>query len=96
MQWRDYLISEIQGTLRDIYRFYQTDSKAYYDSEHQKLVRRIDSMFNTYLRENVVKGNINLWCNYIKKFLIPPGKLFFVIVNQIIKIYIFLKLYFYN
>ena len=23
MQWREYLISEIQDTLRDIYRFYQ-------------------------------------------------------------------------
>lgn len=27
IQWREYLISEIQDTLRDIYRFYQVKEK---------------------------------------------------------------------
>lgn len=55
MQWREYLISEIQDSLRDTYRFYQTDLKVYKESELKKLLKRIDFMFNTYLRENVFK-----------------------------------------
>ena len=71
MQWREYLISEIQDTLRDIYRFYQTESKLYYDSELQRLLKRIDAMFNTYLRINIVKGNIDHWCDFLQRFTGP-------------------------
>lgn len=28
-------------------------------------------MFNTYIRNNVVKNNIDDWCDFIKKFTIP-------------------------
>ncbi|KAL4494234.1 hypothetical protein ABPG73_018753, partial [Tetrahymena malaccensis] len=71
MQWREYIISEIQDTLRDIYRFYQTESKLYFGSDLQRLLKRIDLMFNTFMRENVVKGNINDYCKFIQKFTIP-------------------------
>lgn len=57
MQWREYLVSEIQDQLRETYRFYQTDSQIYQDSELKKLLKRVDFMFNTYVRENVFKVN---------------------------------------
>lgn len=62
MQWREYIISEIQDTLRDIYRFYQTESKLYFGSELQRLLKRIDLMFNTYMRDNLVTKNIDNYC----------------------------------
>ena len=30
-------------------------------------------MFNTYLRQNVVKGNVELWCESLKKFTFPTS-----------------------
>jgi hypothetical protein len=55
MQWREYLVSEIQDSLRETFRFYQTDQAKYKNSELQKLLKRIDFMFNTFVRENVFK-----------------------------------------
>lgn len=58
MQWREYLVSEIQDSLRETYHFYQTDSRIYKTSELKKLLKRIDYMFNTFVRENVFKVSL--------------------------------------
>jgi len=34
-------------------------------------LKRIDAMFNTYLRQNIVKGNIDHWCDFLKRFTLP-------------------------
>ena len=49
------MVSEIQDSLREIYRFYQTDTSKYENCELMKLLKRVDFMFNTFVRENVFK-----------------------------------------
>lgn len=71
MQWREYIISEIQDTLRDIHRFYMTESKDYFDKELQHLLKRIDFMFNTYMRENIVQGTLEDYCSFLQHFTVP-------------------------
>lgn len=61
MQWREYIVSEVQDTLRDIYRFYQTEAKLYVGTDLQKLIKRIDLMFNSFIRDNIVKKNITAY-----------------------------------
>ena len=51
MQWREYLVSEIQDTLRDTFKFYQTDQAKYHDSELKKLLTRIDYMISDFVRD---------------------------------------------
>ena len=67
IQWRDYVISDIQDTLRDLYRFYQTDSKVYLDSELKRLLMRIDMQFNAQIRE-ITWNTIQNWVNFIRGF----------------------------
>ena len=31
-QWREYIVSEVMDILRDVYRFYITEPKAYIDT----------------------------------------------------------------
>jgi hypothetical protein len=55
MQWREYLISEIQDKLKTSFKFYQTDNDIYGTSELKKLVKRFDIMFNMKIREIILK-----------------------------------------
>lgn len=55
MQWREYLVSEIQDSLRDTYKIYQTDQKVYQESELKKLLTRLDFMISTYCRNQIFK-----------------------------------------
>jgi hypothetical protein len=57
MQWREYLISEIQDKLKSTYKFYQTDNDVYGSSDLKKLVKRFDIMFNMFIREIILKVN---------------------------------------
>ncbi len=72
MQWREYLVSEIQDSLRETYKFYQTDQKVYLDSELKKLLKRIDFMISSYCRNTLFKANINNWCEFVKHFINSP------------------------
>jgi dynein heavy chain len=74
MQWREDIKNDIQDTLHDKYRFYQTETKQYTDSSLQRLLRRFDFMFNVYLRTNVVKLQIAKWCIFLKNFTVPEEK----------------------
>jgi dynein heavy chain len=71
VQWRSYIVSEIQDKLRDIYRFYQTETTLYQESELQRLLKRIDLMFNTYLRDNVLRQGVESWCAFVRRFTVP-------------------------
>jgi len=55
MQWREYLISEIQDKLKTSFKFYRTDNDIYGTSELKKLVKRFDIMFNMKIREIILK-----------------------------------------
>ncbi|CAK93776.1 unnamed protein product (macronuclear) [Paramecium tetraurelia] len=71
VQWRSTIVGDIQDKLREKYRFYQTETEDYLDSDLQKLLIRIDYMFTNYIRENVVKWNCIAWVDFIKKFTTP-------------------------
>ena len=71
VQWREYLISEIQDILRETYKFYQTEPKGYFDTELQRLLRKIDFIFNNHIREIVVKNSVQVWCKFLRKFTYP-------------------------
>ena len=44
--------------LKDTYRFYQTDTDLYQGTDLQRLIKRIDFMVNTFLRDQIFKVNI--------------------------------------
>ncbi|CAD8115295.1 unnamed protein product [Paramecium sonneborni] len=71
VQWRSTIVGNIQDKLKQKYRFYQTETDDYLDSELQKLLIRIDYMFSYYIRENVVKQNCQSWIDFLKKFTSP-------------------------
>ncbi|KAM3134228.1 hypothetical protein pb186bvf_013648 [Paramecium bursaria] len=73
VQWRSTIYGDIQDKLRD-FRFFQTETEKYYQSELQRLLMKIDYMFNSFLRENVLRQNCESWVNFIKKFTYPPSQ----------------------
>lgn len=44
------------------------------ESELQRLLHRIDFMFNTYMRENVLRRSVELWCEFVRGFVEPKGE----------------------
>ena len=44
-QWRDYLISEVQDNLREVYRFFVPYVSQYLGSELHRLVIRVEFMY---------------------------------------------------
>jgi len=34
---------------------------------------RVDFMFNTYMRENIVRNTINEYCNFVRDFIFPKA-----------------------
>lgn len=53
IQWRDYLIGEIQDKLRDKNNFYEGNNEKYEISPLKRIISRFDYILNTYLREFV-------------------------------------------
>ena len=71
MQWREYLVSEIQDILRDTYSFYQTEQKIYQESELKKLLTRLDFMMSDYCRTTIFTNNCLNWTQFIRHFIAP-------------------------
>ena len=71
IQWREFVINEIQDRLRDIYRFYQTETNKYQDSELRRLLKLVGYYFNTFTREHIVRQTVDNYCDFLKKFTIP-------------------------
>lgn len=48
---RDLIISDIQDTLKERFKFYLTEKEEYEEMDLKRLLIKIDLMFNTFLRE---------------------------------------------
>ena len=70
IQWRDYLIGEIQDKLRKSHNFFEANQQAYENSALKRIISRFEYILNTYLRE-FVKLSIDDWVTFIKSFTIP-------------------------
>ena len=71
VQWRDFLIGEIQDKLRkNNHNFFEANNDAYEASPLKRIISRFDFILNTYLRE-FVKISIDDFVSFIKNFTIP-------------------------
>ena len=70
IQWRDYLIGEIQDKLRKNHNFFEGSSDTYESSPLKRIISRFEYILNTYLRE-FVNLSINDWVGFIKYFTMP-------------------------
>ena len=43
----------------------------YYDTDFQRLLKKIDFIFNTYVRENVVQFTLQNWLEFLRKYIYP-------------------------
>lgn len=58
--------------LHKTFDFWETDESIYLNSELHRLLKRIDFMFNGYLRE-ILHLNANSFLEFIKKFTVSKG-----------------------
>merc|ERR1712166_1624332 len=70
IQWRDYLIGEIQDKLRKNHHFFEANNEIYEMSPLKRIIARFDYILNTYLRE-FVKLSIYDYVDFIKDFTNP-------------------------
>lgn len=71
VQWRDYLIGEIQDKLRkNNHNFFEADNNAYENSPLKRIISRFEYILNSYLRD-FVHLSINDFVDFIKNFTIP-------------------------
>lgn len=70
IQWRDYLIGEIQDKLRKNHNFFEASSQTYENSPLKRIISRFEYILNTYLRE-FVRLSINDWVDFIRSFTVP-------------------------
>jgi hypothetical protein len=70
IQWRDFLIGEIQDKLRKNHNFYEGNNELYESSPLKRIISRFEYILNTYLRE-FVDLSIKDWVEFIKLFTIP-------------------------
>jgi hypothetical protein len=65
VQWRDFLIGEIQDKLRkNNHNFFEASNEAYEASPLKRIISRFDFILNTYLRE-FVQISINDFVSFI-------------------------------
>ena len=71
VQWRDFLIGEIQDKLRkNNHNFFEASSEAYEKSMLKRIISRFDYILNTYLRD-FVQTSINEYVDFIRHFTTP-------------------------
>jgi hypothetical protein len=71
VQWRDFLIGEIQDKLRkNNHNFFEASNEAYEKSMLKRIISRFDYILNTYLRD-FVKTSIEEYVTFIKHFTLP-------------------------
>ena len=74
VQWRDFLIGEIQDKLRkNNHNFFEASNEAYEASPLKRIISRFDFILNTYLRE-FVQISINDFVKFIENFTTPMDK----------------------
>lgn len=70
IQWRDFLIGEIQDKLRKNHNFFEDNASAYEASPLKHIISRFEYILNTYLRE-FVRVSIEDWVAFMKSFTFP-------------------------
>ena len=70
IQWRDFLIGEIQDKLRKNHNFFESNDDAYENGPLKRIITRFEYILNTYLRE-FVDLSIKDWVEFIKVFTFP-------------------------
>lgn len=70
IQWRDFLIGEIQDKLRKNHNFFEGSNDAYESSALKRIITRFEYILNTYLRE-FVHISIYDWVSFIRHFTNP-------------------------
>jgi len=70
IQWRDFLVGEIQDKLRKNHNFFEGSNEAYEMSTLKRVITRFEYILNTYLRE-FVKISIEDWVSFIRHFTSP-------------------------
>jgi hypothetical protein len=70
IQWRDFLIGEIQDKLRRNHNFFEANGANYEASPLKRIINRFEYIMNTYLRE-FVRISIEDWVAFIKTFTLP-------------------------
>lgn len=70
IQWRDFLIGEIQDKLRKNHNFYEGNNDIYEANPLKRIISRFEYILNTYLRQ-FVELSINDWVEFLKYFTSP-------------------------
>lgn len=70
LQWREYLLGEMNRTLRDKHQFYESDRKIYESSDLKNIIVRFEAILNTFLRE-FTRTSIDDWVAFIKSYTAP-------------------------
>ncbi len=73
IQWRDFLIGEIQDKLRKNHNFFEANASNYEASPLKRIITRFEYIMNTYLRE-FVRVSIEDWVAFMKSFTVPITK----------------------
>jgi len=71
VQWRDFLIGEIQDKLRkNNHNFFEANAEVYERSPLKRIITRFEYILNSYLRD-FVNLSINDFVTFIQKFTEP-------------------------
>jgi hypothetical protein len=70
IQWRDFLIGEIQDKLRRSHNFFEANGASYEASPLKRIIARFEYILNSYLRE-FVRVSVEDWTAFIKSFTVP-------------------------
>ena len=71
VQWRDYLIGEIQDKLRkNNHNFFEANLEVYEKSPLKRIITRFEYILNSYIRD-FVKLSIDDFVDFIQKFTVP-------------------------
>jgi len=70
IHWRDFLISETQDKMSSIFNFFAVDTEEYGAGELRKILKHMDYIVNTHLRE-FFRVSVKTWVQFLKKFSYP-------------------------
>lgn len=71
LQWREYLLGEMNKALNQKYNFYEFEEIKHYEaSELKSIIVRYEQILNTFLRE-FARTSIEDWVQFIKDYTVP-------------------------
>lgn len=94
LQWREYLLGEMNKALNQTYNFYSFDDIRVYESHELKgIIVRFEQILNTFLRE-FVQTSINDWVGFVKNYTVPKydkGELWNICTEPMVTINLHIK-----